>query len=409
MKIILRLAWRNLWRRRRRTWLTIGSMIFSNILLVFMISLQLGSYRMMIDNSLRAFTGHFQIQAPGYNEEPKLRLTVPNAITDAARLRKELGLDTVSARGIGFALVSSDDRSYGVQIVGTEPEFESKVSTLPGLVTQGRYFSDLRADEIVVGSILARNLRVAIGDELTLLGSGKDGSFAAAVTTVVGIVESGLPDLDRSMAQIPLGTFQDTFAMGNDAHSIVVVTPDVTDLSVWKPRLDAFLADHGGLAVLDWIQLQPGLREAIQADMSSAWFMYGVLIILVAFSVLNTQLMSVMERTREFGTILALGLRHSRLSLLVLLESALMAAIGFLIGVALGIALAAYYQEVGFVYPGMDELANKFNLPGKMYPSLSALSVLLGPAVVYLGCMMAAIYPALRLRRLEPFEAMHTV
>jgi ABC-type lipoprotein release transport system permease subunit len=207
MTIVLLLAWRNLWRRKRRTWLTIGSMIFSNILLVFMISLQLGSYRMMIDNSLGTFTGHFQIQAPGYNEEPKLRMTVPDAISDAARLREELDLDTVSARGIGFALISSDERSYGVQIVGTEPEFEARVSTLPGLVTRGRYFSELRAEEIVVGSVLARNLRVTIGDELTLLGSGKDGSFAAAVVKVAGIVESGIPELDRSMAQIPLGTF----------------------------------------------------------------------------------------------------------------------------------------------------------------------------------------------------------
>jgi ABC-type lipoprotein release transport system permease subunit len=197
--------------------------------------------------------------------------------------------------------------------------------------------------------------------------------------------------------------------MGDDAHSIVVVTPDVTDLSVWRPRFDTFLADHSGLALLDWVQLQPGLREAIQADMSSAWFMYGVLIILVAFSVLNTQLMSVMERTREFGTILALGLRRGRLSLLVMLESALMAAVGLLIGVALGVALAAYYQKVGFSYPGMDELASKFNLPDKMYPSLSALSILLGPTIVYIGCLTAAIYPALRLWRLEPFEAMRAV
>ncbi|RKX35850.1 MAG: ABC transporter permease [Verrucomicrobia bacterium] len=409
MTVVIRLAWRNLWRHRRRTWLTIGSMVFSNILLVFMISLQLGSYRMMIDNSLRAFTGHFQIQAPGYNEDPKLRLTVPSAIEASARLRNELELDGVAARGIGFALLSSDERSYGVQIVGTEPGHEASVSTLPGLMLEGRYFTDSRADEIVIGSVLARNLKIGVGDELTLLGSGKDGSFAAAVPTVTGIFESGMIDLDRGMAQMPLGTFQDVFAMGDAANSIVVVTPDVTALSVWQPGFDAFLADNPDLVLVDWVHLQPGLREAIQADMSSAWFMYGVLIILVAFSVLNTQLMSVMERTREFGTILALGLRPGRLSLLVMVESAFMAAIGLIIGILLGVAISLYYQKVGFAYPGMGEMADKFNLPDRMYPSLSALSILLGPMVVYLGCLAAALYPALRLRRLEPFEAMRAV
>jgi len=409
MTIILRLAWRNLWRHRRRTWLTVGSMVFSNILLVFMISLQLGSYRMMIDNSLGTFTGHLQIQAPGYNEDPKLRLTVPDAIEMAAGLRADLGLESVAVRGIGFALVSSEERTYGVRVVGTEPALEGGVSTLPGLVTQGRYFSDPYADEIVIGSTLARNLKVGLGAELTLIGSGKDGSFAAAVSTVVGIIDSGMADLDRGMAQIPLGTFQETFSMGSDASTIVIVTPDVTDLSIWKPRIESAIANSTGLVLLDWNQLQPGLKEAIQADMSSAWFMYGVLIILVAFSVLNTQLMSVMERTREFGTILALGLRPGRLTLLVMLESALMAVLGLLIGVTLGIILTAYYQKVGFAYPGMDQMASKFNLPDKMYPGMTFLSVLLGPSIVCLGCLLAAVYPALRLRRLEPFEAMRAV
>jgi putative ABC transport system permease protein len=406
MTVVLRLAWRNLWRHSRRTWLTIGSMVFSNTLLVFMISLQLGSYRMMIDNSLGTFTGHFQIQAPGYNEDPKLRLTVPDAVETSARLRDELKLKTVAARGIGFALVSSDERSYGVQIVGTEPEHEASVSTIPGLVSKGRYFVDLRAEEIVVGSILARNLKVDVGDQVTLLGTGKDGGFAAAIVTIVGIFDTGMADLDRGMAQMPLETFQDIFAMGDESNLIVVTTPNVAHSSAWKPRIDAFLSEQPNLALLDWDQLQPGLREMIQADMSSAWLMYGVLIVLVAFSVLNTQLMSIMERTREFGTVLALGLRPARLSLLVMIESAFMAAIGLFLGILLGVAISTYYQYVGFTYPGMDEMAEKFNMPDRMYPSLSALSILLGPTIVYIGCLAAAVYPALRLRRLEPYEAM---
>jgi ABC-type lipoprotein release transport system permease subunit len=409
MRIVLLLAWRNLWRHRRRTWLTISSMVFSNVLLVFMISLQLGSYRMMIDNSLRAFTGHFQVQAPGYNQDPKLRLVVPEATDLSARLRADLDLYTVSARGIGFALVSSEERSFGVQIVGTEPGHEDSVSTLPGLVSQGRYFTDLSAPEIVIGATLARNLRVDLGDELTLIGSGKDGSFAAGVVTVTGIINSGMAELDRSMAQIPLGTFQDVFSMGSDASTVVIVTPDVTDASTWQSRIEAVLDENEDLVLLDWVQLQPGLKEAIQADMSSAWFMYGVLIILVSFSVLNTQLMSVMERTREFGTVLALGLRPGRLTLLVMLESILMAGVGLVLGIFLGVVLTFYYQQVGFAYPGMAELADKFNLPGKMFPSLSVLSVSLGPVIVFLGCLLATIYPALRLRRLEPFEAMRAV
>jgi ABC-type antimicrobial peptide transport system permease subunit len=143
--------------------------------------------------------------------------------------------------------------------------------------------------------------------------------------------------------------------------------------------------------------------------MTSAWFMYGILIILVAFSVLNTQLMSVLERTREFGVIMALGIKPRRLALLVLLETFLMALLGLVIGVLLGAIVAAYFANAGFAYPGMEELAAKFNMPSVMYPSLGPLSLLLGPGVVFVFCLFAAVYPALKLYALRPVEAMRAV
>jgi len=158
-----------------------------------------------------------------------------------------------------------------------------------------------------------------------------------------------------------------------------------------------------------WDELQPGLRQAIRADMTSAWFMYTILIVLVAFSVLNTQLMSVLERTREFGTMMALGLRPARLGVLVMLETGMMTGLGLLLGIALGALITAYLSVVGFSYPGMAEMAVKFNLPERMYPAISALSLSLGPTIVACGSLLAAIYPALRLNRLLPVEAMRAV
>ncbi|MCH8060171.1 MAG: ABC transporter permease, partial [Proteobacteria bacterium] len=213
MNLVFRLAWRNLWRHPRRTWLTIGAMMFSNMLLVFMISLQFGMYGLMIDNSLQAFTGHMQIQAPGYKDDQRMRQTVADIVPLSDLLRRELGSDDVAARASAFALVSSDERSYGIAVFGVEPEYEINVSTIPGLIGEGRFLGDNAAAEIVIGAGLARNLRVKLGAELTLLGSGRDGSFAAAVVTIVGIFHSGLAEIDRSIVEIPLGLFQDVFYM----------------------------------------------------------------------------------------------------------------------------------------------------------------------------------------------------
>jgi len=406
--ITFRLAWRNLWRHSRRTWLTLGAMIFSNTLLVFMIALQVGSYSMMIDNSLRTFTGHLQVQAPGYLNDRKMRQVIPQLADLAQQVREELGVETVAARAEGFAMASSEQRSFGIQITGVQPNFERLVSNIPGLVAEGEYLQSLKAEEIVIGSVLARNLKVGVGDEITLLGSGYDGSFAAVIVVVKGIFDSGMNDLDRGLAQMPLQTFQEVFSMAGAGHTVVVSAPDLASVPVWKQQLQRVLSTSS-LRVLDWDELQPGLKQAIQADISSAIFMYFILVVLVAFSVLNTQLMSVLERTREFGIMMALGLRPGRLSLLVITETSLLAMLGLALGLAAGFAVTLYLNVNGFSYPGMEEMAGKFNMPARIYPSIGLISLLVGPGFVFLGSMAASLYPALKIHRLVPVAAMRAV
>ncbi|MGI9273034.1 MAG: ABC transporter permease [Woeseiaceae bacterium] len=409
MNLVLRLAWRNLWRQPRRTWLTTGAMVFSNILLVFMISLQFGMYGVMIDNTLQTFTGHLQVQAPGYKDDQKMRQVVEDIRPLAATIRAELNNDRVAARGTAFALASSDDRSYGIAIIGVEPEFEPLVSTVPGLVRDGRYLGAYAAEEIVIGAALARNLRIGVGDELTLLGSARDGSFAAAIVIVVGIFDSGVNDFDRSFAEIPLGLFEDTFFMQGAGHQVVVNTTDIDQVAASKTQVEQLLPHDQALVVHDWDALQPGLKQAIKADMSSAFFMYGILVILVAFSVLNTQLMSVLERTHEFGIAMALGLTPWRLGRLVLLETAIMGALGLVLGALLGALVTSWFTVNGFSVPGMEEMAAKFNLPGRVFPRVSMLTLIVGPAIVYLFTMLAAVYPAQRMHRLQPVEALRSL
>jgi ABC-type lipoprotein release transport system permease subunit len=369
-----------------------------------MISLQFSTYDLMIDNSLQAFTGHLQVQAPGYKDDLKIRQVVPEVTSLADSLRRDLGMQSIAARASAFALASSDDRSYGLQVFGVEPQYEPSVSNIPGLVRDGRYLNDTNAAEIVVGSVLARNLQVRVGDEVTLLGSGRDGSFAAGIVTVAGIFESGVPDFDRSIAELPLGYFQDVFFMDGAGHQVVVSAPDLDIVDALKQQVSAMVPKD--LVVHDWDALQPELRQAIQADLGSAFFMYGVLVILVAFSVLNTQLMSVLERTHEFGITMSLGVAPGRLGRLVFLETAMMGLVGVLLGAILGGLVTEWLGYTGFSYPGMDDMAATFNLPSRLYPQASLLSLFLGPLIVFVGGMLAAIYPALRLHWLHPVEAM---
>lgn len=386
-----------------------GAMVFSNILLIFMMSIQFGMYGLMIENTLKIFTGHVQVQAPGFNDDQKMRQTVPDIIPLASSIRAGLALDTVVARAQTFALASSDDRSYGIAVYGVEPNYEVNVSNIPGLISSGRYLEDGSGAEIVIGDVLARNLRVELGDEITLLGTGVDGSFAAAVVDVVGIFSSGAKDIDRNIAEIPLEQFQDLFFMEGAGHLISIVGPSLDTIDQLQVDVSSLLPAGEDLVVHDWNILQPGLKQAIQADMGSAFFMYFILVVLVSFSVLNTQLMSVLERTREFGIVMSLGLKPGRLGRLVVLETAMMGLMGTALGILAGALLTAWVGTVGFTIPGMDEMAAQFNLPARMYPQISTLSLLAGPLIVFLFTMLASIYPAVRLRWLHPVEAMRAV
>lgn len=381
-------------------------MVFSNVLLVFMMSLQSGTYEMMIENSLKAVTGHMQVQATGYVDEQKMRLVVPDIRPLADTLREQLGTEQIAARARAFVLASSAERSYGIAVIGVEPQFEPQVSSMPGLVSKGRYLGQTDSAEIVIGASLARNLQVNVGDELTLLGTGLDGSFAATVAEVVGIFSTGMADLDRSFAEVPLGFFQDTFYMNGAGHEIVVNAPDIERVPQMESRVQGALPVGEDLAVYDWNRLQPGLKQAIQADMSSSFFIYAILVVLVAFSVLNTQLMSVLERTREFGIVMSLGMKPSRLGRLVLLETFLMGLLGVIFGVAIGAVLTSWFAANGLSLPGLDEMNAQFNLPDRMYPRITWLSLLAGPFVIFIFSLIATLYPAFRMRSLHPVAAM---
>jgi putative ABC transport system permease protein len=272
-------------------------------------------------------------------------------------------------------------------------------------VTRGRYLAEGDAAEIVLGATLARNLRVSIGDPVTLLGVGRDGSLAADSLSLVGTFETGVADFDRLTAEMPLARFQDTFAMPDMAHTIVLSGASLSTFDGQLPRVRA-VAGPRGLEVLGWRRLEPGLWQAILLDASTAGLIYVAMVVVVAFSLLNSLLMAVLERTNEFGMLMALGMRPGGIGRMVWLETVLLLALGLAVGVTLGYLVTAYYARHGIVFGQAEQLFGQFGLPGGMYPRISPLTLLAGPGVIALATLLAALFPFWRVYRLEPVPAM---
>jgi ABC-type lipoprotein release transport system permease subunit len=406
------MAWRNVWRNPRRTILTVCAITFASVLLVFMLSFQFGSYETMINTSVKISTGHLQVQAEKYHEKKSIRFVIPEpqVIADIVDQIPEVAAYTF--RGQAFSLISSKNRTYGVVVTGIDPQKEVNVSRLKKLVREGNFLSANDVNQAVVGKLLAKNLRVTIGDELTLLGQGRDGSIAATVVPVKGIFSSGINEFDRSAIQIPLAVFQDTFSMDDAVHEVVVIGKSLSDVPKIKAKIQAALTalnNDKSLKTLDWQELMPGLRQAIEMDLVSGLIFYGLLIIVVAFSILNTFLMAIFERTREFGVMMAIGTTPRRLTKVLLIESMAMTAIGIIAGILIGMGVTYYFQINGIDFSGGSELLNQFGITGRMYPKLSFLSVSIGPFMVLFFTFIAALYPALKVRRLLPVEAMTAI
>lgn len=405
--MLFSLAWRNLWRQKTRTFLSMASMGFASALLVFMLSMQLGTYETMKTNTLKVFDGFAQIQQPGYADDPEVSNFIENSASLTEKFAAVDGITAVSERATGFVILANGDISYGAAVVGVNPAIEPEVSTLSSTVTTGRYLDPGDDGTVVLGATLARNLGLEIGDYVTMLGSGADRSIAADSLQLVGVFETGLSQLDRQIAQMPLARFQDTFTMPGGAHNIALSGDTLADVNDALEELQ-LIADQDGLEVRDWAELQPAIKQAITLDWSTSGAIYISLVVVVVFIILNTLFMSVLERTREFGVLLALGMKPGQIGRMMWIELVLLAVLGCAVGIVLGGAVSFWFQIYGIPLPDMDieDMMAQFGLPSRIYPAVSFVSALGGPLAIIFGVALGGIVPYRRIIRLEPVSAM---
>jgi len=289
--------------------------------------------------------------------------------------------------------------------VGIDPDSEGNISTLSSTIKEGRYLKPDDTGTIVLGDGLARNLKLEVGDGVVLLGSGTDGSVAADVLTLVGVFSSGVPELDRQIAQMPLARFQETFALSGDVNTIALAGDTLADVVHIDAELREIAAKNGVL-YRNWEQLQPAIKQMIQLDMGTSGMMYITLVIVVVFIILNTLYMSVLERTREFGGLLALGMRPRKIGKMVWLELVFLSFLGAGLGIVLGTALTLYFANTGIYIPGMDDIYAQWGIPSRLFPTLTPFSVLVGPGVIVGAIAILGFIPYRHILGLEPVTAM---
>ncbi|MYD97580.1 MAG: ABC transporter permease [Gammaproteobacteria bacterium] len=403
--MFVRVAWRNLWRRRLRTWMSASGMGFAIFLVSVSMSFQAGSYDAWIETATSLMAGHLQAQHPAYFDNPEVRYALTEGIALTRRFENEPGIVAVSPRTEAFALVSAGERSFGALIVGVDRERDMALSSLPDHLSAGEYLPG--ADSAFLGTALAANLGVDIGDEIVVLGATGEGGVAALMARVDGLFDTGRPELDRSVLQVGIASMQAGFDLGDAVHRLVIETRDARHASDLKAILQA--AAPMDVRLLDWNELLPELEQAIQIDRASASMMYWLLLIVVAMSVINAFIMTVFERTREFGMLLAIGMRPNAIVGMLGIEAVCVWAIGVVIGIVLCVAVVLPLSAIGIDVSGiegMEQLAAQLMMPDRLYPSLNVNVLTESPLWMLAGTLLGALIPALRVRRMQPVEAL---
>ncbi|MBW7469832.1 FtsX-like permease family protein [Marinobacter sp. F4218] len=400
----LRLALGNLRANRRRTGITLLSLTVGVAGLVFLWAFIDGINAQMINNMTGYVTGDLKVHKRGFHDEREMNIALPQQWQLTEAVADVTGVDAATPRVTGHALASLADQSRALQVMGVAPEQERSVTRLDRSIVQGRYLQS--GNEIVLGTGAARALDVALDDELALVVQAADGSIGADRFKVVGLFETGVKRIDGGVAQIPLDAAQSLYAFWGRVTEIAARVDDPDLLNGVVATLETQLGERG-VEVLDWPALMPSLMQMVDFHNVVTYIVIFVVFVVVAAGIVNTILMSVMERGREFGVMMALGTSGSRIVQLVLMETTLLALVGYALGLILGLAVTTYYASHGLDFTAYIQAMDTMpGLSGIVYPTTSPGRWLIIGVVVIIVALLAAVVPAWIASRHTPLEAM---
>ena len=402
------MAWRNLGRNRRRTLLTLASIAFGVFLAIMSMAAQDRNWQDMIDLGARMGGGHVTVQHPEYLDTPSLSRTV----SGTAALREAVARDPLVTRVVdrisGQLMLSTARESYGGAFIAFDPDAEDEQSlSFLEAVAEGAMFSADDRTGIVIGAQLARNLGAETGDKVIYTATDRNGAIVSGLGRVTGLLRTGAPSMDASMVLLPINAVRDVLGYAPDeANQVAVFVEDHRESEALAARLGSDLGDAA--AAVPWNEARPELAAFIAMKVGGGVIMIIVIALMVAAGIFNTVFVSVMERLREFGIMMAVGFSPGKLFRLVVYESVWLALIGLVLAGALTIGPYLYLNQVGIdmsAYMGdtsteISGIAMATNLKFGIYPE-NALRILV---LAFLAVILAGIYPAWRAGRVRPAE-----
>lgn len=400
--MLIAMAWRNIERNLRRSLITVFAIALGLAALLFLWGFNDGVHNNMMRNLQQVIVGSVQIHAADFFKRPKLTRDIQN-VADITSALDKLGVERRALRLRSFALAAGVETSRGLMMLGLNPDQEAETTRIAGKVTKGRFVRVDDTNACVLGATTAENLKVKLGDDVILLAEDRYGSLAAEKFELVGIIESGEMGIDRGLVIVPIGFMQQMLGM-EGRYSEVVLQLDRERLETVAMELRTRLEPQG-YEVLRWYDMYPVMKEWVDLENGFYYIFLSIVLLIVAAGVMNTVLMSMLERVREFGVMMALGCGRVRIASLVLLESMMLGGMGVLAGTGLGMGLIYYYHRQGIDMSEMMDSVQRFYIDTVIYTEIDTDHLLITVVSVLVAAALASLVPAWQAARLEPVEA----
>lgn len=401
---ILQLAWKNLWRNKSRTWITISSVFFATLISTLASSLKEGIFDELVSNIVSSFTGHIQINQKGYQEEQILENAFYPPDSIRSLIQTTNGIEAITGRLMSFALVSNVDNTKGCMVVGVENQEINKFMTLENKLLRGNLMQN-NSNEVMIARELSKQLKVEIHDTMVLIGQGYHGSTAGGKFPVSGIIDMGSPILNKQLVVMPLQTAQQLFSADSLVTSWIILTSTHIKPEILAKNIEMKIGNS--FETLTWGELLPDIKQHIDADSGNMQIIQFILYFLVSFGIFSTLLIMMTERKRENGMLLALGMHRARIQLLIFSELLCSLMMGSLTGIFFAYPIALMMKKYPLQITGkLAETYSKFGFEPIFPTSTNPIIFIQQYVTVFIMGIILGLYPMWLIQKMNPLNAM---
>ena len=404
--MLLKLAWRNIWRNKRKSLIVLSSVIVGMIAVIFYDGLDHGMLHQMLNNQISNSVSHIQIHKKGFNNNKIIKNYIPDNPLAEKAVKSQKDIKAYSERVITFGLASSASSSSGVYIYGVYPDMEAKVSDIKKSIIEGKFFTGNKRD-IVIGKQLADKLGVGLNDKVVIMANTPNGDIGSDLFRVAGIFQSVSSEFDKTTIYIPIKTAQEMLEIDSHIYEYAIILNDYHNVDKVKSELESKLGNK--YEVLSYKDLLPMLIYQMDLYDQTMWIFYMIVGLALIFGIVNTMLMSVFERINEIGVLMAIGMKNSKIFLMFVLEAFMIGVIGTILGLILGLLIHWPISISGINFSIFSDALKSFGIGAVIYPFLSVTNTIMLVIIIPFIAVIGALYPAYRAIKLEPIKAIYYV